>query len=64
MDCKGQIDTHDPPDLGRLHTQLDAAILGDLELDADHPFVSYMADTVRGRLRLAWLTWSSNRAQS
>lgn len=60
-ECGNKIEEHRPPELGRLHTRLDAALLGDHDLDPDHPFITWMAETAREDVRQKKLTWDHNR---
>jgi len=59
--CKGRIDAGIPPEIGRLHTRLDAVLLGDLKLDEDHPFITHLVETVREDMRQKYGVWKNNR---
>lgn len=59
--CNGKIEKHRLPEIGRLHTSLDAVLLGDLKLDNDHPFITWLANSVRNDIRQKKLIWDHNR---
>ena len=58
--CQGKIITHSRPELGHLHTTMDTVLLGDLGLEPDHPFITYLVETSRENLRQRFLTWKAN----
>lgn len=59
--CNGKIEPHRTPELGRLQLGLESALLGTLELDPDHPFITWLANCVGEDIRQKKLTWDHNR---
>jgi len=59
--CNGKIEEHILPELGRLHTALDAVLLGELRLDSDDPFITWLADQISTDIKQKKTTWDYNR---
>jgi ribosomal protein S14 len=60
--CGGRIEVIRTPEIGRVHTAIDAVLLGELGLDENHPFVMYLASTIKTSIHSTKKTWDHNRA--